>query len=312
MRILQLRYTMRRTFKHNLLGTFEIPDNVDKLVSSSQTFIGTLKYRRDLATEVGVTGEFKSSFFSANAEFGLVREFRFQQQQFLAEKKQYHRLYSCKIRTSEPFFATRAKRSIADQTGEQRVRSLGTHVIDSVIFGGFIKVRAYLSSCLLATLDEMEVSAEVGNAFAGVAVSGRYSSSCDLINAHSQFEKEVGGGDKSKLIVADMTDPNYLGAWIDSLHTAPTVIRKSVYELQILQATIKEDIERYEISYEVTDEIMVDEDPDVCVEVAKGTSTCVEAVTGSSAEESKGVPVGLLPTQGVIIVSIAGALLLLV
>ena len=86
-------------------GTFEIPDNVDceeitvdKFVSLTQTFTGTLKYRRDLATEVGVVGGFKSSFFSASEEFGLVREFRFQQQQFLAKKKQYHRLYSCKFK----------------------------------------------------------------------------------------------------------------------------------------------------------------------------------------------------------------------
>uniref|UniRef100_A0A7S4MUC2 EGF-like domain-containing protein n=1 Tax=Odontella aurita TaxID=265563 RepID=A0A7S4MUC2_9STRA len=294
-RVLQLRYTKGRTFKHNLIGTFEIPDNVDceeitvdNLVSSTRTFRGTLEYRKELASEFGVTGGFKSGFFSASAEFGTVREFRFQQQQFLSEKKQYHRLYSCKVRTSEPIFTARATEFRSGQTGEQRVRSLGTHVIDRAVFGGFIKVRAYMSSCLLATLDMSELSTEVGYAFAGVAVSGKYSSNCDLVNTHASFEKEVGGGDKSKLIVADMTDPNFLGAWIDSLHISPTVTRRFVYDMGVLVPEVQSDIDQYELFNEVTDEITIEEDPEVCPEVEKGKSSCAEAATslGESAGES--------------------------
>lgn len=337
-RIFQLRYTEKKTFDHNLHGeffiqafpqllflfmtsflaifpslsnpgTFEIPDDVDcegitvsNELSLTELFTGTLEYRKALVTEFGLFGKFKSSFFSASAAFRDARDYRFQLRKILVEKKQYHRMFRCAIRTREAALTAWAEGAMAQETG--RVDSVGTHVIEEAEFGGSIKVRAYLSSCLLASVDANVLQAEVDAAFAGVVVSGGHRSSCEIFNKNSQFEKEVAGGEHGKLLVADMSSKNFLDAWIDSLPSAPAVMRRSLLQLGTLNSDLLGEIEEYEVSNEVEEEITLNEtEVDVCVGIARGALTCDEAATGMNAEhdsehESNSAVLGRIQSKG--------------
>jgi len=268
-----MRYTKGRFFTHNIYGTFEIPDDVDcvelrsdKFSGSTRTYTGTLQYRKMMASEADIALMFKKNYFTGSSEYQYAREFEFAQERFISQKVMNFRYYGCSIRDFKPDLTSQVVTKLSALTGESLVKSLGTHVIDYVEFGGFIKVYASVSSAVLSKLTSSNVDTEVDLAFARVATGVQYVSSCDIINSFAHFDKEIGGGRKDVLMTAASTsiDPDFaIKEWKKTIFSAPTWTKRSLKKIEDLiddDENLSESIELYENDSDEFDEILIGQD----------------------------------------------------
>lgn len=284
-RIIALRYTLGRTFTHNLLGSYEIPDNADCVELStdvftkySKTYTKTYDYRLQMANDAGVGfGSFKEGYFIGSDDYQYYRDFVFENESFTSQQKRVFQYYKCSIETFRPIYYSQVEEKLKTLNNNEIIDDLGTHIIEEAEFGGFINVEATISSCVLASLTKNEVESEINFAFASIAASLSYTSSCDIVNTYFEFQSEVGGGDRNLLRGQGIESTNYDPAWRETIREAPTATSTSLHPIEKLPVFKDLNMEDNILSYvdvAIPEEIEIDEDQDICTLIEEGIVTC--------------------------------------
>lgn len=192
-------------------SVFEIPSNVhcfaipeSKITSSTRsTFNSSIEYKKELAFRLGVSGQFRSVFFSGSSSFRKTSKKTFEKNQVFVESQLSVPLFQCRISTT-PAVLTSEADTILFEGGVNMLPKLGIHVITTAKFGGDLLVEMQADSCGVRTQAECVLEAKIRAGFLNVA-TGKGSTSikietkCGQAYSVTSFDHVVKGGDQREL-----------------------------------------------------------------------------------------------------------------